>query len=80
MGFELDPVLLGLFGFFYYYLFFNSVLSPFQDYFSSFETGQSVGGQKQENPEKNHLAHPQAELGLSHMRPVRGSNPHQTQR
>ena len=47
--------------------FFNSVLRPFQDYFSSYETGQLVGGQKRENPEKNHLAHPQAELGLSHM-------------
>ena len=46
---------------------FNSVLRPFQDYFSSYETGKSVGGQKRENPEKNHLAHPLAELGLSHM-------------
>ena len=63
-----------------FFFFFNSVLHPFQDYFSSYETGQSVGGRKWENPEKNHLAHPQAELGLSHMWPVRGSNPHQTQR
>ena len=59
---------------------FNSVLRPFQDYFSSYETGQSVGGRKREIPEKKHLAHPQAEVGLSHMLPVRGSNPHQTQR
>ena len=29
--------------------------------------GQSVGGRKWENPEKKHLAHPQAELGLSHV-------------
>ena len=64
---------------FFFCFFFNSVLRPFQDYFSSYETGQSVGGRKRENPEKNHLAHPQAELGLSHMWPVRGSNPHQTQ-
>ena len=49
------------------YIFLNSVLRPFQDYFSSYETGQSVGGRKRENPEKNHLAHPQAELSLSHM-------------
>ena len=42
-------------------IFFNSVLRPFQDYFSSYETDQSVGGSKRENPEKNHLAHPQAE-------------------
>ena len=31
---------------------FNSVLRPFQDYFSSYETGQSVGGRKRENPRK----------------------------
>ena len=59
---------------------FYSVFCPFQDYFSSYETGQSVGGRKRDNPEKHHLAHPQAELGLSHMWSVRGSNPHQTQR
>ena len=63
---------------FIYFFFFNSVLPPFQDYFSSYETGQSVSGRKRENPEKKHLAHPQAELGLSHMCPVRGSHPHQT--
>ena len=62
------------------FFFLNSFLCPFKDYFSSYETGQSVCGQKRENPEKNLLAHPQAELGLSHMRPERGSNPHQTQR
>ena len=33
-----------------------------------------------EDPKKKQLAHPQAELGLSHMWPERGSNPHQTQR
>ena len=38
--------------------FFFSVLRPFQDYFSSYETDQTVGGQKWENPKKNHLAHP----------------------
>ena len=64
---------------FYLFIFFNLVLRPFQDYFGSYETGQSVGGAKM-NPEKNHLTHPQAELGLSHMWPERGSNPHQTQR
>ena len=31
-------------------------------------------------PRENHLTHPQAELVLSHMWPVRGSNLHQTQR
>ena len=62
------------------YLFLNSVLRPFQDNFSSYETGKSVGGRKREDSEKNHLALPQAELGLSHMWPEQGSNPHQTQR
>ena len=31
-------------------------------------------------PLKNHLTHPQAEHGLSHMWPVRGSKLHQPQR
>ena len=31
---------------------FNSVLRPFQDYFSSYETGQSVGGAKTGEPRK----------------------------
>ena len=31
-------------------IFFNSVLRPFQDYFSSYETGQSVGGAKTGEP------------------------------
>ena len=53
-----------------FFFFLNSFLCPFQDYFSSYETGQSVGGRKREDAEKNHLAHPQAELGLSHMWPV----------
>ena len=51
--------------FFCFLFFFNSVLRLFQDYFSSCETGQSIGGRKREDPKKNHLAHPQAELGLS---------------
>ena len=46
----------------------------------SYEMSQSVDGRKASTPRKNHLAHRQANLGLSHMWPVRGSNPHQTQR
>ena len=48
---------------------FYSVLRPFQDYFSLYERGQSVGGAKTgEHREKTPgTAHPQAELGLSHM-------------
>ena len=34
----------------FYFFFFNSVLRPFQDYFSSYETGQSVGGAKKGEP------------------------------
>ena len=30
----------------------NSVLRPFQDYFSSYETDQSLGGRKREDPDK----------------------------
>ena len=41
------------------------------------QANQQVG-QNWENPEKNHMARPQAELALSHMCPVWGSNPHQT--
>ena len=36
-----------------YAIFFNSVLRPFQDYFSSYERGQSVGGAKTEPREKS---------------------------
>ena len=36
--------------FIFYFFFFNSVLRPFQDYFSSYETGQSVGGAKTGEP------------------------------
>ena len=68
----------------YYYVnadAFYSVLRPFQDYFSSYEKGQSVGWAKTGVPrEKKHLTHPRAELGLSHMWPELGSNPHQSQR
>ena len=35
---------------FHFFFFFNSVLRPFQDYFSSYETGQSVGGAKTGEP------------------------------
>ena len=36
--------------FFFFFFFFDSVLHPFQDYFSSYETGQSVGGAKTGEP------------------------------
>ena len=34
----------------FFFFFFNSVIRPFQDYFSSYETGQSVGGAKTGEP------------------------------
>ena len=43
------------------YHLFNTVLCHFQGYFKT-QTDPSVGGAKQENNEKKHLAHPQAEL------------------
>ena len=60
-------------------LLFNSDIRHFQDYFSSYETHQSVGGKKREYHKKK-TWHPQAVLGLSHMWPVWGSNQHQAQR
>ena len=50
--------------FIYFFLFSFTSLSSF---FTHIETNQSVGGRKPEYPGKNHLTHPQAELGLSHM-------------
>ena len=38
------------FFFFFFFFFFNSVLHPFQDYFSLYEKGQSVGGAKTGEP------------------------------
>ena len=69
------------FSFFLFFFFFclKSVLRPFQDYFSSYETGQSEGGAKTGEPQEKPPG-TQAVLGLSHMWPVRGSNLHQTQR
>ena len=43
--------IVNVFFFFFFFFFLNSVLRPFQDFFSSYETGQSVGGRKQ-NQEK----------------------------
>ena len=57
-----------------YFFFLIQFNVPFK-IISLIETSQSIGGAKWEN----HLTHPQAELGLSHMWPVRGLNLHQTQ-
>ena len=65
------------FFFFFLLLFFflNTVLRHFQDYFSLYETGQSVGGRKRENPEKKPPGTPASRTWLSLMLPVMGSNP-----
>ena len=39
--------------FFFFFFFFDSVLLPMEDFFSSYEMGQSVGGRKRENPQEN---------------------------
>ena len=59
--------------------FFDSVECPFQDYFTHRDEPIDRWGETGV-PRENHLTHPQAELVLSHMWPVRGSNLHQTQR
>ena len=61
--------------FFFFFFFLIQFNVPFQDFFSSYDgpisRGGGGGGRKRENPEKKHLTHPQAELGLSHMWPER---------
>ena len=68
------------FFFSFLFLFFFKFYIPFKIISAHMRRGKSVGGAKMGEPEKNHLTHPQAELGLSHMWPEGGSNPHQTQR
>ena len=49
--------------FFFFFFFLIQFYVPFKIISAYiYETGQSVGGRKRESPEKNHLAHPQAEL------------------
>ena len=58
---------------------FGSFKCPFQDYFTHRDEPIDRWGETGV-PRENQLTHPQAELFLSHMWPVRGSNLHQTQR
>ena len=46
-----------------------------QGFFTHSEPSQSQGGAKSADPREKTPEHPQAELGLSHMQPERGSNP-----
>ena len=57
--------------------FLNQFYVPFNIISAHMRTANQKVGRKRENPYKTHLAHPQAELGLSHMWPERSSNPHQ---
>ena len=68
--------------FFLFFFFWGGVYSvkcPFQDYFTHRDEPIDRWGETGVLRE-NHLTHPQAELVLSHMWPVRGSNLHKTQR
>ena len=60
--------------------FFIQFIVPFKIFSAHMGRANQQVGRKRENPEKNHLTHPQAELSLSYMCAVWGSNPHQTQR
>ena len=46
------------------FCFFNSVLHPFRDYFISYETGQSVGGAKKEEPREKQPCTPASRTWL----------------
>ena len=62
------------------YIFFNLVLCPFRDYFSSYETGQSIGGAKTGEPPRKTTWHTRKQnLACLPCGQLRGSNPHQTQ-
>ena len=60
-------------------IFFYSVLRPFQDYFSSYETGQSVGGAKTGEPPRKTTWHARKQNLACLTSAICGSNPHQTQ-
>ena len=60
--------------------FFNSVLRPFQSYFRSYETGQSVGVAKTGKPREKTPDTPASRTWLISHVARGGSNPHQTQR
>ena len=50
-----------------FFFFFGFSFTSLSSFFTHIETNQSVGGAKTEYPGKNHLTHPQAEHGLSHI-------------
>ena len=60
-----------LFHYFLFCFFFIQLYVIFKVISAHMRWAKSVGERKRENPEKNHLAHPQAELGLSHVASAR---------
>ena len=76
---EIAYIYIYIYIFFFFFFFFFFFLDSVK-IISAHMTGQSVGGAKTGEPREKPPRHPQAELGLSHMWPERGSNPHQTQR
>ena len=54
---------------------FKLILHPFQDYFSSFETGQLVGGRKWDNPRENTAVTPASRTCLVSQLPSAGLEP-----
>ena len=63
-----------------YFLIFLFSLTSHLILFHSFRSERTGMWGETGVPRENHLTHPLAELGLSHMWPVRGSYLHQTQR
>ena len=68
---------MGMVFFFFFFVQFNV---PFKIISLISRRANQKVGRKREYPGKNHLTHPQVELDLSHLWPVWGSNPHQSQR
>ena len=64
----------------YFIFFFGFSLTSLSILFHSYRDEPIGRWGKTGVPRENHLTYPQAEHGLSHMWPVRGSNLHQSQR
>ena len=65
---------------FFFFFFFVQFNVPFKIISLISRRANRKVGRKREYPGKNHLTHPQVELDLSHLWPVWGSNPNQSQR
>ena len=65
--------------FFVFFFVFLFSLTPLSRFFHLYQDEPIERRDEMGVPRKKHLTHPQAEHGLSHMWPVRGSNLHQSQ-